>query len=122
MVVIMENCNIKICARCGQPVHREKESWKQVGSDVEHTTCPTSEALQSLPRLGAGAAGSAPAPAAGPHFLTMDEAAEMLRVSVQTIRRRIRAGDLPARRLKGGQTVLIEQSDLLALLEDVQEA
>ena len=55
-------------------------------------------------------------------FLTMEEAGELLRVSAQTIRRRIRSGELPAKRLKGGQTVLIDQADVMALLEDVREA
>ena len=54
-----------------------------------------------------------------PTFLTMDEAAALLRVSKATIRRRIRDGELPAKRLRGGQTVLIEQSDVLALLDDI---
>ena len=34
-------------------------------------------------------------------------------------RRRIRDGELLAKRLWGGQTVLIEQSDVLALLDDI---
>ena len=63
-----------------------------------------------LPRVGVGT---------GPIFLTMDEAAALLRVSKATIRRRIRDGELPAKRLRGGQTVLIEQSDVLALLDDI---
>jgi excisionase family DNA binding protein len=47
----------------------------------------------------------------------MDEAAEFLRVSKSTIRNKIRSGELPAKRLKGGQTVLVEVRDVLALLE-----
>ena len=52
-------------------------------------------------------------------FLTVDQAAQLLHVSKQTIRRRIRDGELPAKRLRGGQTVLIDQKDVLALLEDI---
>ena len=51
--------------------------------------------------------------------MTMEQAAQILHVSKQTIRRRIRDGELPAKRLQGGQTVLIDQKDVLALLEDI---
>ncbi len=55
-------------------------------------------------------------------FIRMEDAAKMLSVSVDTIRRRIRSGELPAKRLRGAadggrQTILIDQADVLALLE-----
>ena len=53
-------------------------------------------------------------------FLTIEETAKLLRVSVSTIRRYIRNGSLPAKRLKGGQTVLIDERDVLGLLEDAR--
>ena len=49
----------------------------------------------------------------------MDEAALLIRVSKPTIRRLIRSGDLPAKRLRNGQTVLIRKQDVLALLDDI---
>ena len=119
----------RTCKRCGQPINTQTDSWEMKHSDdgkyavgLQHVTCPPSPELQSLPAspfpnregspLAAGV-GSAPI------FLTMDEAAALLRVSKATIRRRIRDGELPAKRLRGGQTVLIEQSDVLALLDDI---
>lgn len=110
----------RTCKRCGQPINTETESWEMKHSDdgqyatgIQHVTCPTSPALQSLPPVPATST------AAHPVFLTMDQAAQLLHVSKQTIRRRIRDGELPAKRLKGGQTVLIDQKDVLALLEDI---
>ena len=79
-----------------------------------------------LENATAGAdAGGKPAPilatsaAMNSIFLTVDQAAQLLHVSKQTIRQRIRDGELPAKRLRGGQTVLIDQKDVLALLEDI---
>ena len=84
-----------------------------------YVTCPASPSLQALPS-------STPAPqnwgggaSAHPVFVTMDQAAQLIHVSKQTIRRRIRDGELPAKRLRGGQTVLIDQKDVLALLDDI---
>jgi excisionase family DNA binding protein len=116
----------RTCKRCGQPIHTQTESWEMKHSDdgkyatgIQHVTCPVSPALQELPS-------STPAPpllgAGGCHtpvFLTMDQAADLIHVSKQTIRRRIRSGDLPAKRIRGGQTVLVDQADVLALLEDI---
>jgi excisionase family DNA binding protein len=110
----------RTCKRCGQPINTQTESWEMKHSDdgqyatgIQHVTCPTSPALESLPPVPASGA------AAHPVFVTMEQAAEMIQVSKQTIRRRIRSGELPAKRLKGGQTVLIDQKDVLALLEDI---
>ena len=118
----------RTCKRCGQPIHTLTDSWEmQTSADgkyatgIQHVTCPASPELQDLPsaspsgspELGRG--GLTPTPV----YLTMDEAAKLLRVSKDTIRNRIRAGVLPALRLKGGQTVLIDQRDVLALLEPI---
>ena len=111
----------RTCKRCGQPIHTQTESWEmkhsedgQYATGIQHVTCPTSPALESLPA-------PAQVPGAAPHpvFVTMEQAAQIVHVSKQTIRRRIREGELPAKRLKGGQTVLIDQKDVLALLEDI---
>ncbi len=102
------------CVRCGQPIHPRKDSWKMKNQDMQHVTCPAAPEDQT-PEVKA-----TPAPAAAaPVYLSMDEAALLLRVSKGTIRNRIKSGDLPAKRLKGGQTVLVEKQDVLALLEDI---
>ena len=110
----------RTCKRCGQPINTQTESWEMKHSDdgqyatgIQHVICPTSPELQNLPPVPATSA------ATNPVFLTMDQAAQLLHVSKQTIRRRIRDGELPAKRLRGGQTVLIDQKDVLALLEDI---
>lgn len=113
----MEDITKRICGRCGQPVDRIKDSYKQVGDQVIHAVCPTSTALNALPTV--------PAPAGVddlPVFLTQEEAAKLLRVSTRTIRRKVVSGELPAKRLRGGLTVLIEKKDVLGLLEDAREA
>lgn len=53
-------------------------------------------------------------------YLTIEETAKILCVSTMTIRRRIRSGELPAKCLVGGQTVLIDERHVLRLLEDVK--
>jgi excisionase family DNA binding protein len=52
---------------------------------------------------------------AGGVFLTMAEAADLLRVSPRTLRRRIADGDLAVRRV--GRRVLVERADLLNFVE-----
>ena len=112
----MEETSTKNCARCGQPVNRTKDSWKQEGDQIVHAVCPTSPELRDLPA-------ATPIQEADPlQFITMAAAAKMLSVSVITIRRRIRAGDLRAYRLRGAseggrQTILINRADILGLLE-----
>ena len=61
-----------------------------------------------------------PERADAPTFLTVQEAAQILRVTTRTIKNRIRDGRLPAKRLSGGQTILIEWRDLFAQLEDAR--
>ena len=111
----------RTCKRCGQTINTQTESWEikhsedgQYATGIQHVTCPVSPVLESLP-----APVQVPGTAPHPVFVTMEQAAQILHVSKQTIRRRIREGELPAKRLKGGQTVLIDQKDVLALLEDI---
>jgi excisionase family DNA binding protein len=122
----------RTCKRCGQPINTQTDSWEMKHSDdgqyavgIQHVTCPPSPELQSLPPASEPLPhkeGSALAPGVGtaPAYLTMDEAAALLRVSKGTIRNRIKSGNLPAKRLRGGQTVLVEKQDVLALLEDIR--
>ena len=126
----------RTCKRCGQPINTQTDSWEmKTGDDgkyavgIQHVTCPpspeTSGPMPQPPRMYPSLTGRGRRSRAGggghrlPVFLTMDEAAALLRVSKATIRRRIRDGELPAKRLRGGQTVLIEQAHVLALLEDI---
>ena len=108
----------RLCGRCGRPIIPHKESWKLRNSQMQHVTCPTGPALRSLPLL------AEPSPHAAtdtlPVYLTMDEAARLIRVCKGTIRNRIKSGKLPAKRLRDGQTVLVDQRDVLALLEDIR--
>ena len=54
-----------------------------------------------------------------PHYLTVQEAADLLRVSSRTIRNRIAAGTLPAKKLSDSRKLLlVDQKDVLALLTD----
>ena len=118
----------RTCKRCGQPIDTQTESWEmkrsedgQYATGIQHVTCPTSPTLDSLPASAIVPITPYQVPGTAPHpvFVTMEQAAQMLHISKQTIRRRIRDGELPAKRLKGGQTVLIDQKDVLALLEDI---
>lgn len=54
-------------------------------------------------------------------YVSLEEGAAYLGVSVATLRRRIRRGDLRARRL-GRQIIRVEIKDLDALLRDVPSA
>lgn len=53
-----------------------------------------------------------------PAYLTVKEAAALLRVHTRTIENRIRSRQLPAKKLAGGRTLLIDPQDVLALLQD----
>ena len=106
---------LRLCARCGQPVNRLKDSYKTVGDQIVHGSCPASPEMKAIPAVRV--------PPGGVQFIRMEDAARMLSVSVKTIQRRIRSGELPAKRLRGAgeskrQTILIDQADVLALLED----
>lgn len=59
-----------------------------------------------------------PTPTDALTFLTVAEAAALLRVHPRTLHTRIRDGRLPAKRLAGGKAVLLDRRDVLALLED----
>lgn len=116
----------RTCKRCGQAINTQTDSWEMKHTDdgkyavgIQHVTCPASPELQALPQTPPSGPPELGRGGLTPIFLTMDEAAALLRVSKATIRRRIRDGELPAKRLRGGQTVLIEQSDVLALLDDI---
>ena len=114
------------CTRCGQAVHPLKDSWNATAGGIEHAVCPTSPEMRDLPAANtipntARKTGPLrdPAVAGMPVYLTIAEAAAVLRVSKDTIRNRIRSGDLPAMRLRGGQTVLIDLKEVLTLLEPI---
>lgn len=103
------------CARCGRPVNGEGafEMFYIDGCLIyKHITCPISDALAALP----------PITRLLPDYMTVAEAAALLRVSVSTIRLRIRRGTLPAMRLQGGQTVLIRRGDVEGLLSAISAA
>ncbi len=53
-------------------------------------------------------------------FLTISEAASLLRVGKQAIYRYIGDGRLPAYRLRGGRGVRIRREDVLAMLVPVE--
>ena len=46
-------------------------------------------------------------------FLTVEEAAQLLRLKEATVRGWVRAGKLPAKKPLGGKQVLIEERDLM---------
>lgn len=107
----------RTCARCGQDVDPLKDSWTTDAGRMRHTTCPTSAALRDLPAV---AEAHTEAGQPRPQFLTITEAAEILRVDDSTIRRYIKSRKLPAKKLPGAANspVRILESDLLGLLED----
>ena len=109
------------CTKCGQPVDLLRGSWQTgpTSRDVQHTTCPTSPELAALPSLPADTRPATPA-APVPVYMTKAEAAELLRVHLNTISNKIKAGELPALRVKGGRNVLLDRRDVLALLEPVE--
>ena len=116
----------RTCKRCGQPINTQTDSWEMKHTDdgkyalgIQHVTCPPGPELSALPALEPPPAPPAEAVEVSPDYLTMDEAAQLLRVSKGTIRNRIKSGDLPAKRLRGGQTVLVLKRDVLALLDDI---
>lgn len=104
----------RLCAKCGLPVDRLKDSYKVIGDQLVHGSCPQSPEMKAVPVVQATPPGI--------QFIRVEDAARMLSVSVKTIQRRIRTGELPAQRLKGtadggGRTILVDQADVLALLE-----
>ena len=85
---------------------------------IQHVTCPAAPERETPPPFPA-ALPSDPVPDPAPVFLTMDEAAQLLRVHKSTIANQIKAGRLPAMKMRGGRTVLLNQRDVLALLEPI---
>lgn len=56
-----------------------------------------------------------------PKYLTVQEAADLLRVNPRTIRNRIASGVLPAKKLEdNGRRLLLDQRDVLGLLTDAR--
>ena len=115
--------NTPSCTHCRRAIDLTGDAWRLLpGGRYEHLACPISPEMKALPprtppELGAGGPSDVPLP----RYLTMDEAADFLRVSKPTIRAKVRRGELPAQRLRGGQTVLVELRDVLALLEPYSE-
>ena len=100
------------CPKCGRPVLQTHsfESFSNGGTVIyQHFTCPRSCTPADLPLITAPPS----------EYLTLTEAAHLLRVSKSTLRQRIRRGMLPAKRLRGGQTVLVARQSLQALLDDI---
>lgn len=86
----------------------------------EYAVCPTSVALATLRTLQTTHAELVDARSgSGPAWPPIAEAAALLRFSKPTIWARIRSGLFSAKRLLGGQTVLVDQRNMLALLEDI---
>lgn len=119
------------CTRCGQPIDTQRDSWRTgaTSRDIQHTTCPTSPELAALPTVRAEDIAPAPAVQCAtearlapplPEFLTQSEAAALLRVHINTISNKIKSGELPALRMKGGRSLLLDRRDVLALLEPVE--
>lgn len=52
-------------------------------------------------------------------FLHIAEAARLARVHPTTIARRVKSGDLPAYRLRGGHALRVRREDVRALLERI---
>ena len=62
-----------------------------------------------------------PVPLDTPTYLTVQEAATLVRVSPRTIRNRIKEGKLSAKTVgPEGRSLLLDQRDVLGLLTDVQ--
>ena len=100
------------CPKCGRPVLQTHsfESFSNGGTVIyQHFTCPRSCTPADLPLITAPPS----------EYLTLTEGAQLLRVSKSTLRQRIRRGMLPAKRLRGGQTVLVARQSLQSLLDDI---
>lgn len=109
------------CAVCHQPINTN--GWGQYayctpdGREYIHHECrdaapePTPEHLPNRSQKDTRDTHNAPS-----EFLTLSDAARLLGVSSQTLRRRIKNGSLPAFRLAGSQSILIERAALFLLL------
>ena len=108
---------MKKCSICGRAI--PEAGWGQFayctddGTAYIHHQCrpaapsPPPEPITTAP----GDTHSPPS-----EFLTLTDAAALLGLHPSTLRRRIKNRTLPAFRLDGGQTVLIERAALLKLL------
>ena len=103
----------KKCSLCGSKI--PEDGWGKHayctadGSRYIHHKCRPAPAP-------APPAGRAAPPEPNADYLTLPDAAKLIGVSASTLRRRIKNGSLPAFRLDGGQTLLIERAALLRLL------
>ena len=122
----------RLCPRCSQEISPQRDSWQSTPTGIAHVTCPTSPEMAALLTLepddanaaiSEDAAPAAEGPAnAQPAYLTKHEAAELLRVHLNTITEKIRTGELPALRMRGGRRVLLDRRDVVGLLEPISVA
>ena len=113
----------RLCSRCGQEISPQRDSWQSTPTGIAHVTCPTSPEMAALPTISEDAAPAAEGPAnAQPAYLTKHEAADLLRVHLNTITEKIRTGELPALRMRGGRRVLLDRRDVVGLLEPISVA
>ncbi len=109
---------MKLCLVCRQSIN--EDGWGQYayctnnGHDYIHHGCrPSAPPDTTQDPFGPVIPDVATTPS---EYLTLPAAAQLLGVSPQTLRRRIKAGTLPAFRLAGGQTILLQRAALLKLL------
>lgn len=111
----------RLCAACGRAVDLRNASYTVApGGALRHATCPTRPALADASPPPVPLAGGTGPGVTSPEFLTLAEAATLLRCHPDTVRERIARGRLPAFRLSNGRTLLLRETDVRALLEPVQ--
>ncbi len=112
----------KICIVCQGEIN--DNGWGQYayctnnGHDYIHHGChpsapPDTTADPFHPPITSSSSDQVSTPS---EYLTLPDAAQLLGISPQTLRRRIKAGTLTAFRLAGGQTILVQRAALLKLL------
>ena len=103
---------MKKCAVCGRRIN--DNGWGKHAYATDDGSAYIHHQCRPDPPIRAQASPTGPLIS---EFLTLPQAAQLLGVSTQTLRRRIKARTLAAFRLDGGQTILIERAALLALLK-----